>query len=569
MANKVPVIGSNAGEIPNVIKDSGFIFKQKNIKSLLASLITLIQNEALRLELSEKGYKRVLNNYTHEVIAKKTYNFWVNINTQKSLDNFLGKYQEGEVMKKIAVVGAGYVGLVTGVCLATQKEYLVTIIENNEDKINKLLSGKVPFYEPGLDILLTKGIEQGNLIFVNNIKTALENNPEIIFSCVGTPSLPDGSADLSYVWNVSTEIGKNLNNYCIIVNKSTVPVGTGKKVQALILHQLNSRNIKIDFDVASNPEFLKEGDALNDFLKPDRIVIGTQSEKTKYILSQLYRPFVHNDNQFVFMNIESAELTKYASNAMLATKISFINQIALLADKVGANIEHIKQGMSKDIRIGPHFLNAGIGYGGSCFPKDVQALISMGSEYNQPMTLVSEVENINNSQRFWFSNKIINYYGSQISHKNLGIWGLAFKPETDDIRCAPSIDTLVSLLEKGANIYAYDPVASNNIKEIFGARIKYAQSAQEILKICDALAILTEWKEFKNFTPEYFTTLKDKLVFDGRNCFDPVLMFNAGINYMCIGNNIITHKTYTGVTTTKETHTIHPPKNPPIEPIPQ
>lgn len=439
-------------------------------------------------------------------------------------------------MKKIAVIGAGYVGLVTGACFA-QKDNEVIIVEHNQEKIQALLKGQVPFYEPGLDELVAHGITTKKLVFVNSTEQALNQNPEIIFSCVGTPSSEDGSADLSQVWAVAREIGKHINNYCVVVNKSTVPVSTAKKVEILINEELAQRNIAVPFDVASNPEFLKEGDALNDFLYPDRIVVGVTSPLAEHILYQLYKPFIKDDKQFTVMNRESAELTKYAANAMLATRISFINQIALLADKVGANIDHIKQGIAQDKRIGTAFLNAGIGYGGSCFPKDVKALVHMGIEYQQPMTLVQEVDRVNSAQRIHFIQTILNHYGTNIAHKHAGIWGLSFKPETDDIRYAPAIEVIQKLREMGTQITAYDPIATNNIKAIFGNNITYATTPEQVLQSCDFLIILTEWKSFLHFQPTSFLFLSDKTVFDGRNCFDPALMAMAGVRYICIGKN--------------------------------
>ena len=443
-------------------------------------------------------------------------------------------------MRKIAVVGAGYVGLVTGACFA-QKDNFVIIIERDQNKIENLLQGKIPFYEPGLDLLVSRAIDHKKIIFVDNLKQALNQKPEIIFSCVGTPSLPNGAADLSAVWGVVKEIGQNLSDYCLIVNKSTVPVGTAAKVKEIIKQEILKRNLDIEFDVASNPEFLKEGDALDDFLNPDRVVVGVENEKAEKILFDLYKPFLKSEEQFLSMNWSSAELTKYASNSMLATRISFMNQLALLADKIGADINQVKLGMSKDRRIGSCFLNAGIGYGGSCFPKDVQALIYSGQEYNQEMSLIKEVENINNKQRLLFVDQILNYYGNNILNKNIGIWGLAFKPETDDIRCAPSIDIINKLLEKKVKITAYDPVAWQNIKNIFGDRINYANTSQEILSKSDFLIILTEWKEFLEYKPQDFTCLKDKIVFDGRNCFNPLDMQDAGIKYFCIGRNSLSN----------------------------
>ncbi len=445
-------------------------------------------------------------------------------------------------MNKITVIGAGYVGLVTGVCFAQKKNNFVTVVERDRKKVESLLAGIVPFYEPGLDLLLKKAIEYKKIVFVSSLSQALLKNPEIVFSCVGTPSLPNGDADLSAVWNVAYEFGQFLNNYCLFVNKSTVPVGTAKRVNEIILEELNTRNKNIEFDVASNPEFLKEGDALMDFLQPDRVVVGVNSDKAKYLLLKLYAPFIKKSEQFISMNVESAELTKYASNAMLATRISFMNQLALLADKVGADIFAVKDGMAKDKRIGPSFLNAGIGYGGSCFPKDVKALVKAGEKNRLYMTLVDSVEKINQDMRVIFIKKILKFYKQNLSGKRVGIWGLAFKPETDDIRSAPSIDIIQELLKQGARVLAYDPQAAKNIKNLFGDKIKFASSAAQVLSEVDFLIILTEWKEFLNFNVKDFEKLKDKTIFDGRNLFHPVYMKKSGINYFCIGRNSIEDK---------------------------
>ncbi len=440
---------------------------------------------------------------------------------------------------KIAVVGAGYVGLVTGTCLA-QKGYFVTIVENNQSKINALLNGQVPFYEPGLDELVKENINNKKILFVSTIKEALAQRPEVIFSCVGTPPHEDGSADLSYVLQVALEVGKNITQYCLIVNKSTVPVGAAQKVKRVIDTQLADRGVSVEFDVASNPEFLKEGDAVNDFLHPDRIVIGVQSMRAQDLLTRIYSPFIKNQDQLLVMDVQSSELTKYASNAMLATRISFMNELANLAKKVGADINQIKNGMAKDRRIGPFFLNAGIGYGGSCFPKDVKALAATGLEYDCPMSIIQAVEDVNDNQRFAFAQQILKYFGDTISKKHLGIWGLAFKPETDDLRCAPSIDIVKILLKNGAKITVYDPVAMENFRELFGHQVSYAKMSKEVLEQCDSLIILTEWKEFFKYKPADFNVLKEKVVFDGRNCFDPIDMSYSGIKYFCIGRNSLT-----------------------------
>lgn len=443
-------------------------------------------------------------------------------------------------MKKIAVIGAGYVGLVTAACFA-QKNNQVIVVETNEAKIQSLLDGQVPFYEPGLDNCVATGIAQGTLIFVTTLAEALTYQPSVIFSCVGTPSLPDGSADLSYVTVAMEQIGNALNDYCLVINKSTVPVGTTRKVQAIIAQTLSARGKSISFDVASNPEFLREGNALHDFMHPDRVVVGVESEKARDILYELYDPFVASKAQIFPMNFESAELTKYASNSMLATRISFMNQLALFADTVGADIDHVRRGMGSDKRIGHDFLNAGIGYGGSCFPKDVKALINMGKEHHQPMTVAEQVELVNDQQRDYFVGLIKKHYGPLLQGKKIGIWGLAFKPETDDIRCAPSLDVIKQLLAAGATIVAYDPVAMPVVKAVLGETIKYAQSAAQVLEEADFLVLLTEWKEFRLYTPAQLTVIKEKVLFDGRNCFDPLVMGEHGITYYCIGRNVYQH----------------------------
>ena len=447
-------------------------------------------------------------------------------------------------MKKIAIVGAGYVGLVTGACFA-QKGNHVTIIDNNQEKIDQLLQGAIPFYEPHLDVIVKDALAKKTINFVSTIQDALTQQPEFVFSCVGTPSLPNGAADLSYVEAVAAEIGTHMQQYTIVVNKSTVPVGTTKKVQNIIASKLAERGLAISFDVASNPEFLKEGDAVSDFLMPDRVVVGVNSEQAAEALYDLYKPFLTSEKQFLVMTPPSAELTKYASNAMLATRISFMNQLAQLADKLGADIHQVKHGMAQDRRIGAHFLNAGIGYGGSCFPKDVAALVHMGMEQNYPMTLVKEVENINHVQRVWFSHRITSHYGPALATKTAGIWGLAFKPETDDVRSAPAIDIIKKLLEQGANVIVYDPVATENIKKIFGDAITYADQSQQVLQNAEFLVLLTEWAEFTRAIPSQFLQLKDKVFFDGRNCFMPEDMKTLGIIYYCIGrNNIAQYDTF-------------------------
>ena len=439
-------------------------------------------------------------------------------------------------MKKIAVIGAGYVGLVTAACLA-QKNNFVTVIERDLQKITSLLNGKVPFYEPGLDNLIMSAIQTKHLIFVNNITQALEDEPEIIFSCVGTPSQEDGSADLSYVWHAAEEIGKSLKTYALVVNKSTVPVGTAQRVQQLIQSELDKRSSTLSFSVASNPEFLKEGDAINDFLMPDRIIVGVDSERALRLLTDLYYPFLSHGAPLVSMTVPSAELTKYASNAMLATRISFMNQMALLADKLGADINDVKKGMALDKRIGGAFLNSGIGYGGSCFPKDVRALVHMGASNGQRMSLVEEVDHVNEMQKQTFISRILQHYHNDVANKKIGIWGLAFKPETDDIRCAPAIDVINKLLSLGAYVIAYDPAATANMQALFKDTVTFVKTADDVIKQADCLVVLTEWQEFLHVDFEKLTVLKDTVVFDGRNCYPPEQLSHYGITYITMGRS--------------------------------
>lgn len=440
--------------------------------------------------------------------------------------------------KRIVVVGAGYVGLVTGACFASVGNK-VMVVEKDEGKINTLLQGKIPFFEPGLDKLVKKCQQNGHLVFLNDIAHAISQGPDFIFLCVGTPPLDDGSADLSFIMRAAEEIGENLNSYCIIVDKSTVPVGTAHKVKNIIVNTLQKRTMDVAFDVASNPEFLREGSALEDFFSPDRIVIGIETKRTEDALQALYKPFVASSDQCIAMNMESAELTKYASNSMLAARISFMNQLAQLSEKVGADIEQIKKGMAKDRRIGPLFLNAGIGYGGSCFPKDVTALICTGKQHGVTLSLLQEVDQINKEQRQWFLKKIFDYYGDTITKKHLGIWGLAFKPNTDDIRGAPSVDIIAALLEKGVKITAYDPKAVKSIQAIFGDNVSFVDNANDILNTCDGLIVLTEHKEFIQSDPQAFLRLKDGVVFDGRNCLNQQLLKECGVRYISVGRSSV------------------------------
>lgn len=461
-----------------------------------------------------------------------------------SIPDWLLKAQktvQGEKMKTIAIIGAGYVGLVTGACFAT-KGNKVVIIENNQQRIDALLQGKIPFYEPNLDTLVAQALSKKTISFVSTIKEGLAQNPDLIFSCVGTPPMADGSADLSFVDQAAREIGRNISNYVVVVNKSTVPVGTAARVRELINQEIALRNLAIPFDVASNPEFLKEGDAVKDFLIPDRVVIGVDSDRALKALQELYAPFLRSPEQLFHMNIESAELTKYAANAMLATRISFMNQLAHLADRVGADIKAVEKGMGADQRIGPMFLKAGIGYGGSCFPKDVKALVHMGSKYGMPMTLVQEVDAINDFQRLWFAQMINTYYGPALATKNVAVLGLAFKPETDDIRCAPAIDIIKFLLESGAQVIVYDPVAAKNMQQIFGDSIIYADSARVALAEADFAILMTEWNELRSLKASDFMLTKDKTLFDARNIYPADDFIKQGVSYFCVGRNSIKHE---------------------------
>lgn len=445
---------------------------------------------------------------------------------------------------KIVVVGAGYVGLVTAACFA-KKGHAVVVVENDQHKIDALKAGRIPFYEPDLDLYVQDGLAKGHMIFVPQLADALTvHAPDIIFSCVGTPSLPNGSVDMSYVWNVMLSIGTNVTKDTVIVNKSTVPVGTARKAQQMINDLLLSRGSTISCSVASNPEFLREGSAILDFMEADRIVCGIETERARELLYSLYTPFVSKPEQIIEMNFESAELTKYAANAMLATRISFINEVARLADAVHADIDQVKRGIGSDPRIGGTFLNAGVGYGGSCFPKDVDALISIGEQYHQTMHLVQQVKRVNEIQKRWFISRVLNHYGNQIFEKTIGIWGLSFKPETDDIRCAPALELINALLEEGAHVIVYDPAAMGNVRDIYKDRIKYVRSAKEVLAVADALVIMTEWKEFTSVNLEVFNKLKDRVVFDGRNCFDPIDMHMNNITYFCVGRNLYTHEDF-------------------------
>jgi len=440
-------------------------------------------------------------------------------------------------MSKITVIGAGYVGLTTAACLASKKNS-VTVVEKNKNKIDLINQGKIPFYEPELAEIVLQGIKEKNLTFTTDIEKTLTEKPEFIFSCVNTPPQPDGSADLSAVYAVATEVGKNLLDETIFLNKSTVPVGTTKKTELIIKRELRKRNAQITFDVASNPEFLQEGSAVRNCLHPERIIVGAKSKETLNKIFDLFKPFIQKKEQFISMNVESAELTKYAANSMLAMRISFMNQLALLADKVGANIDEIKKGIASDHRIGNKFLNAGIGYGGSCFSKDIKALCFLGELKKTPLPLFEEIERANDRQREWFVQKVIDFYKNKIKNKRIGIWGLSFKPNTNDLRHAPSIEIVTQLLKKGATVIAYDPVVkAKEVTHLFPRNFQTTDTSREVLEKADCLLMLTEWDEFLSYKPSDFLTLTDKVLFDGRNCFDPKAVNKAGVEYISVGRN--------------------------------
>ena len=436
---------------------------------------------------------------------------------------------------KIAVVGSGYVGLVTGACLA-EVGFEVYCIDIDETKIAKMQQGKSPIFEPGLENILTTNINRGRLHFSTDLKSVLDE-VEVVFSAVGTPPDEDGSADLQYVLEVASTIGKYMNNYKLIITKSTVPVGTANLVKEVVKKELKKREMEIPYDVASNPEFLKEGDAVSDFLHPDRIVVGVESDRAKAIFEKLYQPFVLKGHPLIFTDIASAEMIKYAANAMLATRISFMNDIANLCEIVGANVNMVKKGIGSDSRIGSKFLNAGIGYGGSCLPKDVKALIKTAEKNNYSLEVLKAVEKVNEKQKSVLFKKLHKYYNYNLKGKKIALLGLAFKPNTDDMREAPSLVLIEHLLEAGSEIYAYDPVAMTEAKRKMEDRIHYCSSAEETLTNADALILATEWKEFLSLNPEKIAALMKKpVLFDGRNIFDAEKMLQTGIEYFGIGS---------------------------------
>lgn len=438
----------------------------------------------------------------------------------------------------IAVIGTGYVGLVAGACFAESGNDVICV-DINEEKIALLNRGEVPIYEPGLEELIKSNAKAGRICFSTDTVTAIQGS-EVIFIAVGTPQDRDGSADLKFVLEVAKTIGTHMNGPKIIVNKSTVPVGTARLVGEEV-----KKYTEIDFDVVSNPEFLKEGSAIDDFLRPDRVVIGTDSVQAAEVMRELYSPFVRTGNPILVMDVRSAEVTKYTANAMLATKISFMNEIANLCEAVGADVDNVRQGIGTDARIGPHFLFSGVGYGGSCFPKDVRALMRTADEYEEPLRIVSAVDQVNAAQKERLVEKIKKHYGgaAAISGKKFALWGLAFKPKTDDMREAPSITVVNALSELGASVVAFDPEATPVAKEVFAktpAKITFAENNYDALEGADALIIVTEWNEFRrpNFT-KIQKALKSPVIFDGRNLFEPSKMLRLGFSYHSIGRQSV------------------------------
>ena len=435
---------------------------------------------------------------------------------------------------KITVVGTGYVGLVSGACLA-EVGIEVTCVDIDQQKIDNLKDGILPIYEPGLEEIVKRNYKKGRLNFSTDLSDAIRGS-EAAFIAVGTPPGEDGSADLKYVLAVADQIGKTMTDYLVVITKSTVPVGTAEKVRHAVANTLELRDVDFGFDVASNPEFLKEGAAIDDFMKPDRIVVGVDSEEGQVIMDKLYRPFTLNGHPVIFMDIPSAEMTKYAANAMLATKISFMNDIANLCEIMGADVNLVRRGIGSDPRIGNKFIYPGIGYGGSCFPKDVKALARTGRENGHTMRILEAVEEVNNDQKSVIFNKINAYFGGDLQGKTIAFWGLSFKPNTDDMREAPSVVIANLLLAAGANVRAYDPVAMEETKHQLGDRITYCESDMEAVQGADALALITEWSEFR--VPSWDkvgNAMKNKVVFDGRNLYRKEILIEHGYDYYGIG----------------------------------
>lgn len=435
---------------------------------------------------------------------------------------------------KIAIVGTGYVGLVTGTCFA-EMGVEVFCVDIDRQKIENLRKGVVPIYEPGLEEMVIRNYEVGRLHFTTELTEVLDQ-VEIVFSAVGTPPDEDGSADLKYVLDVARTIGRAMNKYLLVVTKSTVPVGTARRIRQTIADELDRRGVTIDFDIASNPEFLKEGAAVKDFMHPDRIVVGVESDRAKKLMEKLYHPFMLNNFRIIYMDIPSAEMTKYAANAMLATRISFMNDMANLCEIIGADVNMVRKGIGADTRIGSSFLYAGCGYGGSCFPKDVKALIRTAAEHGYPMRILKAVEDVNEEQKTLLFRKLSAHFGGDLQGRKVAMWGLAFKPETDDMREAPSLVLIDRLLEAGCQITAYDPVAIPEARRRIGDRIAYANNIYETVEGADVLMVVTEWKEFR--LPAWArirSLMKTPLILDGRNIYNIAEIEEAGFTYHCIG----------------------------------
>lgn len=434
----------------------------------------------------------------------------------------------------IAIVGTGYVGLVSGTCFA-EMGIDVTCVDIDQHKINRLLQGEIPIYEPGLEDMVKRNVKAGRLHFTTDLTTCL-NNVEVVFSAVGTPPDEDGSADLKYVLAVAKTFGQNIKKYTILVTKSTVPVGTAKKVKATIQEELIRRGEEVDFDVASNPEFLKEGAAIKDFMTPDRVVVGTESERARKIMSRLYKPFMLSGERMIFTDIPSAEMIKYAANSMLATRISFMNDIANLCESVGADVNMVRKGIGSDTRIGKKFLYAGCGYGGSCFPKDVKALIKTAEQNGYEMKVLKAVDEVNEKQKQILVEKLQKHYHGELKGRTVALWGLAFKPETDDMREAPAVVMIDKLAAAGCTVKVYDPIAMDECRRRIGDKIIYCKDMYDAAMDADVLMLVTEWKEFR--MPDWRTLrkiMKQPLIFDGRNIYDREELWVNGFGYYCIG----------------------------------
>ena len=435
---------------------------------------------------------------------------------------------------KIAIVGTGYVGLVSGACFA-EMGVEVTCVDINEEKIKMLSEGKVPIYEPGLEEMVVRNFREGRLKFTTSLTDCLDE-VEAVFSAVGTPPDEDGSADLSYVLQVAREVGQNMNHYVVLVTKSTVPVGTAQKVKAVIAEELAARKVEIEFDVASNPEFLKEGAAVKDFMSPDRVVVGVESERARKLMQRLYAPFMMTNNRILFTDIPSAEMIKYAANSMLATRISFMNDIANLCELVGADVNMVRKGIGADTRIGSKFLYPGCGYGGSCFPKDVKALIQTARQQGYEMRVLQAVEEVNERQKSVLFQKLSSHFDGDLKGKTVALWGLAFKAETDDMREATSLVIIRQLLDAGCEVRVFDPVAMNECRRRLGDAVTYAKDMYDAALGADALLLLTEWKQFRLPSWEVVRrTMNQPVVFDGRNIYDPEELRAGGFHYSSIG----------------------------------